>query len=105
MTQIRDEGWISWSDMCDINRPDEKTHQNRYIVVDSIDMIGNYRRIDAHRQVQVTTRAVLWQGDYSMSHTTTILTLGLNCKFGQIMAGAPWKIKSWIWFDVNTEQL
>ena len=105
MTQIRDEGWISWSDMCDINRPNETTHQNRYIVVDSIDMIGNYRRIDLHRQVQVTTRAVLWQGDYSIAHTTTILTLKLDRNFGEIMAGSPWKIKYWVWYDVNTEQL
>ena len=105
MEQIRNEGWVGWSDMCDINRPDETTHQNKYIVVDSIDMIGNYRRIDQGQQLQVTTRSVYWEGDYSMSHTTTILTLGLDRNFGEIMAGSPWKIKSWVWYDVNTEKL
>jgi len=62
-------------------------------------MIGNYRRIDLHRQLQVTTRAVLWEGDYSMAHTTTILTLKLDRNFGEIMAGNPWKIKYWVWYD------
>jgi transcriptional regulator with XRE-family HTH domain len=105
MAQIRNEGWISWSDMCSINQPDEKTHQNSYIVVDSIDMIGNYRRIDQGQQLQVTARSVIWEGDYSKGHTTTILSLGLDRNFGEIMAGSPWKIKSWVWYDVNTEQL
>lgn len=103
--QISNEGWIDWSDMCDSNRPDDKTQQTRYIVVDSIDMIGNYRRIDQSEQLQVTVRSVLWEGDYSMSHTTTILTLRLDRNFGEIMAGNPWKIKNWVWYDINTDPL
>ena len=105
--KMRNEGWLSWDEMGQINAAHKADPEslNRYIVVDSIDMIGNYRRIDLSHQLNVTTRAVLWEGDYSLSHTNTVLIMRLNKNFGQIMNGEKFLIKNWIWYNVNTEQI
>ena len=105
VTKMETQGWLTWNEMCLVNTDDGTSAHNKYIVVDSIDMVGNYRRIDLSTRVQVTVRAVFWDGEYSMTHTTTILTLELDHNFGEIMGGCLWKIKSWMWYDINTDPL
>lgn len=105
LSKMKTEGWVNWSEMCLLNAYTNTKGHSKYIVIDSIDMIGNYRRIDKYNRIQVTARSVFWDGSYSITHATTLVDIKLDKNFGEIMSGEDWKIKSWLWYNINTEQI